>query len=71
MRPAIRASVLIRGRLMNASPEPKMLRLDDVPGEIIYAIVEYLSASDIAILRLVNGRLKVFSAKNVNLTKRM
>jgi len=56
---------------MNASPEPKMLRLDDVPGEIIYAIVEYLSASDIAILRLVNGRLKVFSAKNVNLTKRM
>ena len=48
-----------------------MLRLDDVPGEIIYAIVEYLSASDIAILRLVNGRLKVFSAKNVNLTKRM
>ena len=34
--------------------------LDEVPSEIIYAILEYVSASDIAILRQVNARLRVF-----------
>jgi len=40
-----------------------MLRLIDIPSEIIHTVLEYVTASDIALLRQVSARLKVTSTQ--------
>ena len=39
--------------------------LDDIPCEVVHSVLEYVTASDLAVLRLVNARVKVRRAQIV------
>lgn len=41
--------------------------LDEVPCEIVHEMLEYVTASDLAMLRLVNSRLKVINPRETQI----